>query len=176
MGVPDDTAIAAGVRSWVDQLARGNREDREELASFIEEAGGGFPAELAALSLARLPTRTLWKTFDDETLQDLYDLSCEADLATAAERFKTAALARPYIDSGKIPTDVFELVMTRDGQHCQYPGCGATEDLTIDHKIIPWSDGGSSTDPDNLQVLCRQHNSSKGTRPWAAPAVSGDAP
>jgi hypothetical protein len=92
-----------------------------------------------------------WKAFDDTELQDLYDLTSEAGLGTAAERFKAAALARPYIDSGKIPADVFELVMERDGRRCQYPGCGTTEDLTIDHKIIPWSEGGSSTDPENLQ-------------------------
>jgi hypothetical protein len=170
MGVPDDAAIATGVRRWVDQLARGTREDREELIGLMEEADrSGFPAELAAVSLAQLDTRTLWKAFDDTELQDLYDLACEADLGTAAERFKAAALARPYIDSGKVPADVFELVMERDGRRCQYPSCGATEDLTIDHKIVPWSEGGSSTNPENLQVLCRTHNSRKGTRPWIAP-------
>jgi hypothetical protein len=111
----------------------------------------------------------LWKTFDDGELQDLYDLSCEAGLDTAAERFYAAALARPYIDDGKIPEDVRALVMARDGRRCQE--CGTTEDLTIDHKLVPWSDGGSSTDPENLQVLCRTHNSSKGTRPWIAPTA-----
>jgi hypothetical protein len=170
MGIPDDTAIATGVRRWIDYLAQGKQADREELAELIDEAGRGFPAELAASSLAQLDPRTLWKTFDDETLQDLYDLASAASLATAAERFKAAALARPYIDSGKIPQEVFDLVMERDGYHCQYPRCPETEDLTIDHKIIPWSEGGSSTDPENLQVLCRQHNSSKGTRPWTPPA------
>ncbi len=82
---------------------------------------------------------------------------------------KGAALARPYIDEGKIPADVRALVMKRDGEHCQ--GCGATEDLTIDHKITPWSLGGSSTDPANLQVLYRSCNSSKGTRPGVASAA-----
>lgn len=174
MGVSDDAAIAAGVRQWIDQLAHGTREDREELGGLVEEAGRGFPAELAAVSLAQLDTRTLWKTFDDSELQDLYDLSCEAGLDAAAERFKAAALARPYIDDGKIPKDVRDLVMKRDGYHCQE--CGTTVDLTIDHKIVPWSEGGSSTDPGNLQVLCREHNSSKGTRPWIAPTESGGTP
>jgi 5-methylcytosine-specific restriction protein A len=175
MGVPDDAAIATGVRRWVDQLAHGTREDREELAGFVEEAGWGFPAELAATALAQLDTRTLWKTFDDTELQDLYDLASEAELSTAAERFKAAALARPYIDDGKIPPEIREFVMERDGHHCQE--CGGTEDLTIDHKIVPWSEGGSSTDPANLQVLCRQHNSSKGTRPWTPPTdTDGSTP
>jgi 5-methylcytosine-specific restriction endonuclease McrA len=50
--------------------------------------------------------------------------------------------------------------MEHDGGQCQ--DCAGTEDLTIDHKITPWSLGGSSTDPTNLQVLCRSRNSRKG--------------
>ncbi len=167
MAIPDDAAIATGIRRWIDLTAHGNRDERELLLGLIEEADYGFPAALAASSLAQLPARTLWKTFDDTELQDLYDIASEAELATAAERFHAAALARPYIDSGKVPQEVFDLVMERDGHRCQV--CGATEDLTIDHKLVPWSEGGSSTDPENLQVLCRKHNSSKGTRPWVAP-------
>lgn len=172
MGVPDDAAIAAGVRRWIDYLAQGTREDREELADLVEEAGRGFPAELAIASLAQLDEHALWKSFDDDDLQDFYDIAHAAEMATAAERFKAAALARPYIDAGKVPKEIRELVMERDGRRCQ--ACGETEDLTIDHKITPWSEGGSSTDPDNLQVLCRKHNSSKGTRPWVEPAKSTD--
>jgi hypothetical protein len=168
MGVPDDAQVATGVRQWVEQIARGTREDREELMEWIEEADRtGFPAWLGAFSLAQLPARTLWKTFDDLELQDLYDVSCETGLEDAAETFKSAALARPYIDDGKIPKKIRAAVMARDGGRCQE--CGTTEDLTIDHKIVPWSEGGSSTDPQNLQVLCRPCNSSKGTRPWIAP-------
>jgi hypothetical protein len=173
VGVPDDVTIATGVRRWIDYLAQGTREDREELAGLAEEAGRGFPGELVAASLAQLDPRTLYKTFDDDQLQELYDLSSAAGLSSAAERYHGAVLARPYIDPGKIPKEVREAVMERDGGRCQYPGCGSTEDLTIDHKIIPWSEGGSSTDPDNLQVLCRGHNSRKGTRPWVAPTEAG---
>lgn len=173
MAIPDDAAIATGIRRWIDLTAHGTREDREVLLVWAEEADHGFPAVLAASSLAQLPPRTLWKTFDDDELQGLYDIASEAELATAAERFYAAALARPYIDSGKIPQDVFDLVMERDGHRCQE--CGTTEDLTIDHKLVPWSEGGSSTDPSNLQVLCRKHNSSKGTHPWVAPVGQDDA-
>jgi hypothetical protein len=169
MGVPDDAAIAAGIGRWIDYLAQGAIEDRRALTDLAEDAGRGFPAELAAVSLAQLDTRTLWKTFEDADLQDLYDIASAAGLDTAAERFKAAVLTRPCIDHRKVPKNVQELVMERDGRRCQYPECGRTEDLTIDHKIIPWSEGGSSTDPENLQVLCREHNSSKGTRPWVEP-------
>lgn len=168
MGIPNDAQVAAGVRQWVQNMAQGTREDREELAEWIEEAArSGFPAVIAVGALAQLPERTLWKTYDDVELQDFYDIASEAGLDDTAERFRAAALARPYIDDGKIPKAVIELVMDRDGRRCQ--DCGETEDLTIDHKIVPWSEGGSSTDPENLQVLCRSCNSRKGTRPWIAP-------
>jgi hypothetical protein len=174
VGVPDDATIAAGVRRWVDQLARGTYDDREALTDWIEEAEvSGFPAEVGVTSLSQLPARTLWKTFEDDALQDLYDLAYEMGLDdVVAENFKAAALARPYIDSGKVPSEVFKAVMKRDDYHCQHPGCDATEHLTIDHKIVPWSEGGSSTDLENLQVLCRSCNSRKGTRPWVAPVES----
>ena len=48
--------------------------------------------------------------------------------------------------------------MARDNYQCRY--CGATNDLAIDH-IFPFSRGGSN-EADNLQVLCRSCNSSKG--------------
>lgn len=51
-------------------------------------------------------------------------------------------------------------LIERDGYQCSE--CGDTEDLTIDH-IIPISKGGSD-DLDNLRLLCRGHNSSKGDR------------
>lgn len=43
---------------------------------------------------------------------------------------------------------------------CAYPECDADEGLTVDH-ILPLSQGGSD-DLENLQFLCRSHNSQKG--------------
>jgi len=60
-----------------------------------------------------------------------------------------------------IPTSVKLEVWKRDGGKCSK--CGATEDLHFDH-IIPWSKGGSSTTPDNIQLLCGKHNLEKHDR------------
>jgi hypothetical protein len=60
-----------------------------------------------------------------------------------------------------IPTLVKLEVWKRDGGKCAK--CGATEDLHFDH-IIPWSKGGSSATPDNIQLLCGKHNLEKHDR------------
>ena len=60
-----------------------------------------------------------------------------------------------------IPTSVKLEVWKRDGGKCSK--CGATENLHFDH-IIPWSKGGSSSTPDNIQLLCGKHNLEKHDR------------
>jgi len=60
----------------------------------------------------------------------------------------------------KIPKHIRQTVFERDGFRCI--GCGATDDLTLDH-IYPWSLGGKDT-VENLRLLCRSCNSSKGAR------------
>ncbi|MBW1647482.1 MAG: HNH endonuclease [Deltaproteobacteria bacterium] len=57
-----------------------------------------------------------------------------------------------------IPTWVKLDVWKRDGGKCVK--CGATEDLHFDH-IIPFSKGGSSNTPGNIQLLCGKHNLQK---------------
>jgi hypothetical protein len=53
-----------------------------------------------------------------------------------------------------------QYIFDRDGRVCCE--CQATDNLTIDH-ITPRSCGGTN-DPDNLRVLCRSCNASKGNR------------
>ena len=60
-----------------------------------------------------------------------------------------------------IPAAMRRFILARDGYRCQE--CGSTEDLEIDH-IIAWTKGGATT-PENLEVLCRPCNASKGNRP-----------
>jgi hypothetical protein len=56
------------------------------------------------------------------------------------------------------PSWVKLVVWKRDGGKCSK--CGATDDLHFDH-IIPYSKGGSSSTPDNIQLLCGRHNIEK---------------
>jgi 5-methylcytosine-specific restriction endonuclease McrA len=49
-------------------------------------------------------------------------------------------------------------VWRRDRGRCTK--CGATDNLHFDH-IIPYSKGGSSLTPENIQLLCARHNLEK---------------
>ena len=165
IGNISDREIGAAFRSYLQWYMRGTLEDLGCLYDEIVEADRtGFPWQAAIVALSKVKPRRLYRAFDDDELQDLYDCASEAGLVEVAERFTEACHARPYVDDGRVPPEVKRFVVERDGGHCQ--GCGAIEDLTIDHKIVPWVEGGSSTDPANLQLLCRICNSRKGTKPW----------
>jgi hypothetical protein len=84
----------------------------------------------------------------------------EKERAQAAQRAAKIALRGGRVNRASIPDEVRSFVFERDGHSCLR--CGATEGLTLDH-IHPWSIGGPDT-ADNLQVLCRPCNSSKGDR------------
>lgn len=167
MGMPDDAELGSQFRRYAEWWTRGGRADLEDLFDAIVGADQtGFPMEPALDSLSRVDPRTLWKTFANDDLQDLYDCAQKAGLPGAAARFLNAARQAPVLDDGKIPRQLREQAMQRAGHRCQV--CGATEHLSIDHKIVPWSEGGSSRDIDNLQVLCVSCNSRKGARPLTA--------
>ena len=63
-------------------------------------------------------------------------------------------------DDRLVPSWVKLEVWKRDKGRCAYPSCGATKGLHFDH-IIPYSKGGSSKDPANIQILCGRHNLAK---------------
>lgn len=60
-----------------------------------------------------------------------------------------------------IPTVVKVEVWARDKGMCAV--CGSKENLHFDH-IIPFSLGGSSTNAQNIQLLCQAHNLAKSDR------------
>jgi hypothetical protein len=57
-----------------------------------------------------------------------------------------------------IPSWVKLEVWKRDKGQCSK--CGSKQNLHFDH-IIPYSRGGSSSDPQNIQILCAKHNLEK---------------
>jgi len=57
-----------------------------------------------------------------------------------------------------IPSKIKLEVWKRDKGQCVI--CGAKDNLHFDH-IIPYSKGGSSTDSENIQILCSRHNLEK---------------
>lgn len=65
-----------------------------------------------------------------------------------------------FVPRTDVPPEIRRAVFARDGHLCLL--CGATEDLTLDH-IWPQVLGGEHT-LENLRVLCRPCNSSKGAR------------
>lgn len=66
-------------------------------------------------------------------------------------------------DDRIIPSWVKVEVWKRDKGMCRIPNCGAKTRLHLDH-IIPYSKGGSSKDPNNIQILCDRHNLQKRDR------------
>jgi hypothetical protein len=67
-----------------------------------------------------------------------------------------------FVDDDRIiPSWVKLEVWKRDNGRCVK--CGAEDHLHFDH-IIPYSKGGSSKDPANIQILCLRHNLRKHDR------------
>ena len=60
-----------------------------------------------------------------------------------------------------VPSWVKLEVWKRDKAKCVQ--CGSDENLHFDH-IIPYSRGGSSLVPENIQILCARHNLEKRDR------------
>lgn len=65
--------------------------------------------------------------------------------------------------SRTIPVWVQEFVFERDGQKCV--ACGSKSKLCFDH-ILPFSKGGGSDHPNNIQLLCSKCNSEKSATFW----------
>lgn len=74
------------------------------------------------------------------------------------EDIKNAEEKEKFEFSRRIPTEIKKIVWERDGGKCIT--CGANTDLHFDH-VIPFSKGGSSRDPKNVQILCARHNLTK---------------
>lgn len=74
--------------------------------------------------------------------------------------------------SRHIPQAVKIAVTLRDNGKCRR--CGTKYDIHYDH-IIPWSRGGSSTDMNNIQLLCGHCNRMKSSKIVAGQVWYGQA-
>jgi hypothetical protein len=101
---------------------------------------------------------------------ELIDTWCESDGKRQVCKFKLRSLpdaeplniVRDLLGPRRIiPTSVKLTVWHRDGGNCVR--CGAINELHFDH-ILPYSKGGTSESPDNIQLLCMRHNLQKSAR------------
>ena len=79
-------------------------------------------------------------------------------VASAEDRDHPKLVPAVLEDDRLIPSWVKLEVWKRDRGRCAK--CGTNAELHFDH-IIPYSKGGSSKDPKNIQILCGRHNLSK---------------
>jgi hypothetical protein len=137
--------FAASVRRY--RLQEQNAETVyvfEKIMSGIWTYNGAF--ELIDYAQEQTDTRTVFKF-------GLKLMHQEADLSSVL----------PLLEQDEdriIPSWVKQEVWKRDRGVCQEKGCGANTGLHFDH-IIPYSKGGSSKDPRNIQLLCGRHNLQK---------------
>jgi hypothetical protein len=82
------------------------------------------------------------------------------ELADESERDSRTSTGTPQ-DDRVIPSAVKLEVWKRDKGKCAI--CGEGKNLHFDH-IIPYSQGGSSKDAKNVQILCAKHNLAKRDR------------
>lgn len=101
---------------------------------------------------------------------ELVDYWCESSGSRKVFKFKLRLTdldgpiqsSQPILEDDRlIPSWVKQEVWKRD--HGQCTMCGTNTGLHFDH-IIPYSKGGSSKDPKNIQILCGRHNLAKRDR------------
>lgn len=153
-------ASAGGCQAWrlnYEEMANDFEFSAEELRSAVAlmVANGHARIEHNAPSLSG----TWLLLLTPERLAE-EAASAEKDRKRAEARAAKIALRGGQVNRAPISAGVRDFVYDRDGHACRL--CGATENLTLDH-VYPWSLGGPDT-PDNLRVLCRPCNSSKGDR------------
>ena len=79
-------------------------------------------------------------------------------LSSSDHHLERSVIEPDLEDDRIIPSAVKLEVWKRDQGRCRK--CGTNQGLHFDH-IIPYSRGGSSKDPENIQILCGRHNLQK---------------
>lgn len=94
----------------------------------------------------------------------------ESELKSFLRIVRALPVVKPKMETSEggryIPREVREFVLERDANRCRAlvdgMRCRATTNLHFDHRL-PYSRGGDSVDPKNIQILCRLHNLQKGS-------------
>ncbi len=149
--------LTAGFYSTLEVTTAGN----QALGAWIRMAG--WSAHWAEDGAPHPFPKSAWRLFglNKPTVRKLLEANLIADNGNSWTILGEGRLWRFAIPArSKIPLDVRAEVYERDENTCQI--CRTTENLSLDH-ILPWSKGGRHT-VDNLRVLCRPCNSSRGNR------------
>lgn len=109
-------------------------------------------------------------------VEQIFDAALDALLKTLEDpkNPRPDAAPRPRDEQTRhIPEWVKRKVRARDGNRCAYVSpdgtrCEERGFLEFDH-AIPWSQGGSSDDPENIRQMCASHNQ------WRARRMIADA-
>jgi hypothetical protein len=139
--------------------------------------GKFFEAALAAKRGAHPPERVrvyekirvgiwayngLFNLVDAWTESDGTRSVCKFKLVAIEDDGESPAIVQPVSERRRIiPSAVKLEVWQRDGGKCAI--CGATDELHFDH-VVPFSKGGTSLTPANVQLLCARHNIAKRDR------------
>jgi hypothetical protein len=146
-------------------LVQGRLVATSRAIHFLSRDRGGFTVHLSnVLRVSRGPASVALE-LDVRAGNGSYNVSdplrCEAILSTLVRKWKRQVVDSPSgAASRHIPQQVKNAVWQRDGGRCVQ--CRSDIHLEFDH-IIPHAKGGASTE-NNLQLLCRTCNLSKGSR------------
>jgi len=95
------------------------------------------------------------------TAHKKHETEKKKELATRSAKSAHSNMRRKEFNSSRSQL-ILKMIEAGTQYFCAVTGCEECVDLTIDH-IVPLSKGGSD-DLENLQFMCRPHNSSKGDR------------
>jgi hypothetical protein len=155
----------------VDQPAVTPSGSRTQNGKFFE-AAENYKRGLSGPQSVRVYEKIHQGIWSYNGLFNLVDAWSERDKGRSVFKFKLVAVAddersmdlprqQPAEIRRLIPTEVKIEVWRRDNGRCVQ--CGATDELHFDH-VLPYSKGGTSLTPANVQLLCARHNLLKGAK------------
>jgi hypothetical protein len=133
----------------------------------FHKAARDFKAGLREAELVKVYEKIRDGIWSYNGIFELIDSWIEDDGKRNVFKFKLTAIEEVDLSSDEIviherrriiPTEIKLEVWKRDEGKCVT--CGVTDELHFDH-ILPFSKGGTSIKPENVQLLCARHNLEK---------------